>query len=177
MNEPSGQIRRSIWWRVFRRTEKATLRTESTVGLGTFEGDRAKSRAMVSVQNGLELEAWTLTCETIAAHRSYQLTIVSPTGDAWNSAASDVFQALIELRVQLEPLGLSVCCNGARRNAWASGMLRDMGQGLSVYLLDLAQGAEKPPMAITLGPAPAESVATVAEQLEWYKVWLKRPRT
>jgi hypothetical protein len=134
------------------------------------------SPMVVNVQNGFEAEEWTLACETIAAHRSYQLTIFSPTGDSWSSLASDVFGALIELRLQLEPLGISVCCNGARRNAWASGMLRDMGQGLGVYLLDLAQGSEKPPMVRTLEPAPAASVVTVAEQLQWYKAWLKRPR-
>lgn len=54
-----------------------------------------------------------------------------------------------------------MCCNGARRNAWASGMQRDMGRGRVVYLLD---DSRRPPSVPTLGLAPAEQVVTVQEQ-------------
>jgi hypothetical protein len=35
----------------------------------------------------------------------------------------------MNLRLELEPAGVQVCCTGARPNAWASGMQRDMVEG------------------------------------------------
>jgi hypothetical protein len=54
-------------------------------------------------------------------------------------------------------------------------MLGDMGQGKKVYLLGEAEPGERPPMAPTLGPAPATCVSSVQEQLAWYAAWIERP--
>jgi hypothetical protein len=117
-------------------------------------------------------EEWSIAKETIAAHRSYRLTLDAPDGRQWSAEASDVFECLMELRGHVEPLGVRVCCNGSRYNAWSSGMQRDMGQGLVVYLLTRPRTKERPPQAETLGAAPPSEIVTVAEQRAWYEEWL-----
>jgi len=80
------------------------------------------------------IEEWRIEEETVPA-RGYRLTLGAPDGRHWSAVAGDLFECLIVLRNQIEPLGMRACCNGARRDAWASGMQRDMGRGASVYLL------------------------------------------
>lgn len=61
--------------------------------------------------------------------------------------------------------------NGARPNAWASGMAADMGQGRSVYLLPPTWTEERPPLVQTLGPAPLLEVGTRADQDRFQHAW------
>jgi hypothetical protein len=61
----------------------------------------------------------------------------------WSAEGPDLFKALRELRRALDLLGIRLGVNGARRDAWASGMQCDMGEGRVVYLL--AEGrADRP---------------------------------
>jgi hypothetical protein len=106
----------------------------------------------------------------------HRLTLHALDGREWRAEEHDVFHCLLALRAQVEPLGLQLCCNGARRDAWTSGMLGDMWQGKIVYLLGEAKPGERPPMAPTLGPAPATSVSSVQEQRAFHEAWLLRPR-
>jgi hypothetical protein len=75
----------------------------------------------------------------------------------------DYFDCLCDFRREIESIGWRVLCNGARRNAWPSGMARDMGQGLKLYLL-----RERPvrgsDLVETFGPADPSDVATVEQQ-------------
>jgi hypothetical protein len=75
------------------------------------------------------------------------------------------------LRNSLDRHGILLGVNGARRNAWASGMQRDMGEGRAVYLLTLGSHG-RPPSVRTLDAAPLGEVATNAEQEEFYQQWL-----
>ncbi len=118
---------------------------------------------------------WSVVVETISAHHSYRLTLTAPDGASWSSEKGDVFECLLTLRDEIEPLGFRLCCNGARKDAWASGMLRDMGMGKSVYLLADARKGERPPQVGTLEAAPADMIVTVEEQRRWYADWLKQP--
>src|SRR5215469_6592337 len=76
--------------------------------------------------------------------------IVSPEWDGVNARLSiealevelslqadgpDLFAALQQLRRTLEPLGWVPLCNGARVDCYPSGMARDMGGGMDVYVL------------------------------------------
>jgi hypothetical protein len=117
-------------------------------------------------------EEWSVTRETLTEQRAYRLTLDAPDGRSWSADAPDIFECLMEVRTQVEPLGLRLCCNGSRRNAWASGMLRDMGGGLAVYLLSLPRTSERPPQVDTLGPAAPGDVVSVAEQRAWYQEWI-----
>lgn len=89
----------------------------------------------------------------------------------WEAEGPDAFEALRNLRRQLDPLGVRLGCNGARVNAWSSGMQRDMGLGRATYLCRLGSFG-KPEMARTLDPAPPSEVGTVAEQDEFHEAWL-----
>ena len=80
--------------------------------------------------------------------------------------AADFFACLCEFRREIEPRGWRVACNGARRDAWPSGMARDMGSGLKVYRL-----RRKPlgpaDLLETFGPAPADECVALTEQVEF----------
>jgi hypothetical protein len=119
-----------------------------------------------------ETEQWTLDLDTIAPHHAYRLTVGAPDGRNWTAEDSDVFACLSAVREQVEPVGYRLCCNGARRDAWASGMQRDMGGGIVVYLLADVIGHDRPPQVETLAAAPPDAVCTVAEQRSWHDSWL-----
>lgn len=83
----------------------------------------------------------------------------------------DLFDALQQLRRQLEPLGWYPLCNGARIDCYPSGMARDMGGARLVYELTIGQ-AGRPALVGLFEPAPAAKVGTVADQDTYYQQWL-----
>lgn len=89
----------------------------------------------------------------------------------WEAVGPDVFEALRSLRRELDAGGLRVGVNGARPNAWSSGMQRDMGLGRMTYLCELGDSGGFP-MVGTLDPAPLAEVGTVADQDEFHAAWL-----
>ncbi len=54
------------------------------------------------------------------------ITLKSCDGGAWSADGDDIFEAMSRIRLQIEPLGYQLLCNGARTNAFPSGMSRDM---------------------------------------------------
>lgn len=95
---------------------------------------------------------------------------------SWAAEGPDLFKALRALRRVLDPLGIRLGVNGARRDAWASGMQCDMGEGRVVYLL--AEGhAGRPEQVSTLGPTPVSRVGTVDDQDQQHEQWLRSRRT
>jgi hypothetical protein len=88
--------------------------------------------------------------------------------------ARDLFASLLELRRELEPLGIQLCCNGARRDAWPTGMMRDMGGGFAVCLHEGVAADAKPPEVRTLAYAPPDQVVSVEEQDPWCEAWWRQ---
>ena len=117
------------------------------------------------------IDEWSMELSTLPGQR-YRLVLHSATSEAWTGEATDVFECLMQLRDQLEPLGFRLCCNGSRRDAWSSGMQRDMGSGLSTYLLGETPRGQRPPSVPTLGSAPLETVVTAIEQRNWHDAWV-----
>src|SRR6266508_6527347 len=76
---------------------------------------------------------------------------------------TDLFEALLALRRELEADGWRLAVQGARRDTWPSGMLRDQLDGSAVYVLPEDVKA-KPETVGTFDPAPPDLVVTVAEQ-------------
>lgn len=108
--------------------------------------------------------------------RDWLITITSLDGRSWAADGPDLFRALRALRRILDPLDLRLGVNGARRNAWASGMQRDMAEGRVVYLL-VEGRTGRPEQVSTLGSAPASHVGTVEDQDQHHEQWLRSRRT
>jgi hypothetical protein len=77
----------------------------------------------------------------------------------------DFFRCLRELRLALEAQGIKALCNGARENAFVSGMAAQMGYGLKVYLVEpgslVGDGRS---MVGLLEETSPDTVVTVPEQ-------------
>ena len=95
---------------------------------------------------------------------------------SFSQESHSYFDALIDLRKELEPLQIKVLCFGARKDVWASGMQRDMGAGLSAYLLS-AEGEGRKPEQSIFDYALPETIGTIDEQREFAENWLNAKRT
>ena len=128
---------------------------------------------LVLVRSGASEQRWPLT--TSRRGRDWLLTLTSPGGKSWAAEGPDLFKALRALRRILDPLG-PAWGSTARRDAWASGMQCDTGEGRVVYLLVEGQ-AGRPAQVSTLGPAPVSHVGTVDDQDQQHEQWLRSRRT
>jgi len=129
---------------------------------------------LVLVRSGASEQRWPLT--TSRRGRDWLLTLTSPGRKSWVAEGPDLFKALQALRRIVDPLGIRLGVNGARRDAWASGMQCDMGEGRVVYLLVEGQ-AGRPEQVSTLGPTPVSHVGTVDDQDRRHEQWLRSRRT
>lgn len=118
-------------------------------------------------------QTWELTRTRVG--RDWHLELVGPS-ETWTADGPDAFAALRNLRRQLDAKGIRIGVTGALPNAWASGMQRDMGEGLSCYELVMARVPRPPPGVPTFGPAPCELVDTVAAQDDFVTRWYATPR-
>ena len=69
---------------------------------------------------------------------AYRIELVTRLGNytcPYTATGPDMFEALVRLRRQLEPDGLMVAVQGSRRDTYPSGMARDMGGGMQVYIM------------------------------------------
>ena len=129
---------------------------------------------LIRVLAGASEQSWPLTASRRG--RDWLITITSPDGTSWAGEGPDLFKALRALRRVLDPLGVRLGVNGARRDAWASGMQCDMGEGRVVHLLAEGQ-ADRPEQVSTLGDTPVSHVGMVADQDQQYERWLRSRRT
>ncbi|MDP9265797.1 MAG: hypothetical protein M3O91_06745 [Chloroflexota bacterium] len=98
-------------------------------------------------------------------------------GRAFTAESSDYFECLILVRRDLEAEGIVVCCQGARRDVWPSGMARDMGAGLKAYVLTIGRAPERGDLISIFGPADRELIGTVEEQRRHFREWWESLRT
>jgi hypothetical protein len=102
--------------------------------------------------------------------RDVGVALDGPTGRI-EAVDRDAFEALRRIRSILDPTGWRVAVAGARRDAACSGMQRDQGQGLGVYLLVVPKGSPHLPSAGTFDPAPSYALGTVEEQDAYFAKW------
>ena len=129
---------------------------------------------LIRVLAGASEQQWPLTAGRRG--RDWLITITSPDGRSWAAEGPDLFKALRALRRILDPLGIRLGVNGARRDAWASGMQCDMGEGRAVYLL-VEGRPDRPEQVGTLGSTSISHVGTVDEQDQQHDRWLHSRRT
>jgi hypothetical protein len=100
------------------------------------------------------------------------LKVTLPDGRTFDNTDWDMFECLLQLRRrQLDRLGVRVCCNGSRINAWASGMLRAGGGGLDVYLMEIGRDVTSDDIVPTFHPAPVETIGTAEDQICFNERW------
>lgn len=117
------------------------------------------------------------TCRvTTLPERGYQLELSAPEIGRHVGEAPDAFECLSIVRRQLDQTGIRLCCNGARRDVWPSGMARDMGGGLKAYHLTMGKATKISDLVDIFEPAPVEAVASVAEQRDFVRRWLDTGR-
>jgi hypothetical protein len=69
----------------------------------------------------------------IAVEAPWSLKLVCD-GSVFQAQEFDIFECLIAIRRQLEPMNWVLCCAGARADVWPSGMSRDMSGGRRAYV-------------------------------------------
>ena len=116
-----------------------------------------------------------ITWATVSPHVRYRVTATVADDPLVEAEAADLFDALRNVRSQLESRDVALCCAGARRDVWSSGMQRDMGQGLTAYILTFPRTTERPSVVKIFDRAPLEAIATVAEQEAFARAWMESP--
>lgn len=132
--------------------------------------DPSSTIPVLEIDTG-HVESWILSCEVVGP-RDFRLNLEAGDRRRWTIEDWNVFDCLMRLRLQTEEAGWLICCNGARREAWCSGMARDMGHGELVYLLDRDLQGQRPPTVHTLDPVAPELAVTVREQFQGHADWL-----
>lgn len=89
----------------------------------------------------------------------------------YTATGPDMFGALVRLRRQLEPDGLMVAVQGSRRDTYPSGMARDMGGGMQVYIMRPGLRGRREDLVKTLDDALPDQIATVDEQRAFAEAW------
>src|ERR1700704_624925 len=102
-----------------------------------------------------------------------EMTVRSESVGVISIRDEDLFGALVQLRLQFEKTGRFLLCSAARKDAYPSRMLREMGGGRKVYLLRPGEQARKEDLVDVFEPAAFEQVCTVANQRLGYEGWLR----
>lgn len=91
--------------------------------------------------------------------------------------SDDCFEALLDLRRQAERRQWSICCKGARRNVWPSGMSRDMGGGVRAYTVEMRRPARMDSLVDIFDEDTPEMYCSVADQEAFAEAWFQSLRT
>jgi ADP-ribosyl-[dinitrogen reductase] hydrolase len=102
----------------------------------------------------------------------YAVAFKSSAFGAVSTHGDDMIECLRQVRERIESAGWRLLCNGARRDAHASGMQRDMFGGAVLYLLQLGAEASSHDVVPTFEPAPESLVVNLAEQEAYHAAWL-----
>jgi len=105
--------------------------------------------------------------------RDWTLVASYPDGPQLSVSGSDLFECLRSLNRKTEEQGIRVLCNGSRRDAWPSGMLRDMTGASKVYITSMGRTATPLDLVPIFGAASADLVGTVEEQDTYHNEWLR----
>ncbi|WP_322027875.1 hypothetical protein [Burkholderia sp. BCC1977] len=84
-----------------------------------------------------------------------------------------LFDAITSYRRVIEPKGYFLLCNGARKDAYPSRMMLQMGLGKKIYLLRESEQARREDLVDIFGGAAIDQVCSVDEQRSAYESWLR----
>jgi hypothetical protein len=84
----------------------------------------------------------------------------------------DCFESLIELRIELEKQGYYLLCNGARKDVYSGGMLREASCGCWGYIMKLGKIVQEEDEVYIFDYAEPDLVGSVSEQKKNYNLCL-----
>jgi hypothetical protein len=93
-------------------------------------------------------------------------------GRAIEAEAADYFDALCQIRLELEKELLIPFCYGASLNVYPSGMGRDIGAGLKAYKMTMGKHARTHDLVHIFSEGPDIIPAFVSRQREFFEEWL-----
>jgi hypothetical protein len=96
------------------------------------------------------------------------LEFTSPVTEKLSFTETDVFECLTQLRLELAKYGYKPLCAGARLDVYPSGMCRDMGDGLSAYVLTPKKQTDLKDLVDIFEYAEPDLIASVEEQYNYY---------
>jgi hypothetical protein len=101
-----------------------------------------------------------------------RLTFRYPGGEL-TAEASDYFEAMCRIRLDLDKAGWRPACYGASRNVYPSGMCRDMGRGLKAYRVRLGHHPKLDDLVGIFETGPDVEPVSVEEQRRFFDRWLQ----
>jgi hypothetical protein len=101
-----------------------------------------------------------------------RLTLQLPGGEI-TAEALDYFEAMCNIRKELETKGWRPVCFGSAQNVYPSNMARDMGRGLKAYRMEIGRRATMADLVKIFDTAPDLQPASVEEQRQFYEQWLQ----
>nr|WSX54237.1 hypothetical protein OG409_38240 [Streptomyces sp. NBC_00974] len=105
----------------------------------------------------------------------WTLLVDDPQGHDYHGEGQDLFEALCQVREEMEADSLMLCCNGARKNAHPSPSMSAAGADF-VYLMPVCRLLTLRDIFPLLAPAPPTSVVSVKEQANYYTAKLMSRR-
>jgi hypothetical protein len=97
--------------------------------------------------------------------------VVMDRGVRFAAVEDNLFDALLAVRAQLEPLGSLIAVRGASIDVWPSGMAFDMGPAQSAYRMTMGKQAVLKDLVDIFEVADDVVPATIAEQTEYREKW------
>jgi hypothetical protein len=119
--------------------------------------------ALIPVTGCVGMNQAELTYSTIPPWR---LKITLDDGQVLETQENDLFQCLAVIRRQLERIGVFLCCEGARRDVFPSGMARQMGGGRKAYRHVAGSKPTQADLVDIFAPTDCSAVCTVDEQID-----------
>ncbi len=90
--------------------------------------------------------------------------------------AADCFDALQIVRREAERQDWRICCKGSRKNVWPSAMSREMGGGVTAYLLEMGQQGRTDSLVDIFERDTPEFYSSVADQAAFADAWFESIR-
>lgn len=81
------------------------------------------------------------------------------------------FDALIEIRKELEKRKIKLLCKGCARNVYPSGMMLSMGMGRKAYTLIIGEQAKMNSTVDIFAPCSIEEYGTIEQQILFFDKW------
>ena len=85
----------------------------------------------------------------------------------------DYFEAMCQIRRELEAVGWRPICYGSSKCVYPSGMCRDMGRGLKAYKLRFGHPARLEDLVGIFETGPDIEPCSVAEQRQFFDQWVQ----